>query len=278
MSIIAPGTPAPGVHPQRPRTASEFTRDDLARPDDGPGLLPVRLQPGLHRPAAGLRGGPRRARARRARRMLRRLDRRRRTSQTAFREQLGVDDPAALGLRAQGRDASRAFGAYFEPAGMTNRALVDRRPRRRRAAGRYLADSPGRPARRQPHLRRPPSQRRALACAEQQRHASPRGSRRSPRGRARTKQRACGERRRAAPKPAARSGPCRASASRSRAARLEARGCGARARTGPRTCESTKRCGGSQSWIDVSQRDRHAVQAQPVLDQRADAHRDRRRA
>ena len=32
-------------------------------------------------------------------------------------------DPAALGLRAQGR-AARAFGAYFEPAGISNRALV----------------------------------------------------------------------------------------------------------------------------------------------------------
>ncbi len=50
-------------------------------------------------------------------------------------------DRAALGLRAQGR-GSRVFGAYFEPAGMTNRALVIVGPDGT-VAWSHLADSPG---------------------------------------------------------------------------------------------------------------------------------------
>lgn len=44
-------------------------------------------------------------------------------SQTAFREKLGVTIPMLSDFEPKGA-ASRALGAYFEPAGMTDRALI----------------------------------------------------------------------------------------------------------------------------------------------------------
>ena len=44
-------------------------------------------------------------------------------SQRAFRESLGVRIPMLSDFEPKGA-ASRAFGAYFEPAGISNRALV----------------------------------------------------------------------------------------------------------------------------------------------------------
>ena len=44
-------------------------------------------------------------------------------SQTAFREKLGVSIEQLSDFEPKGA-MSKAFGAYFEPAGMTNRALV----------------------------------------------------------------------------------------------------------------------------------------------------------
>ena len=44
-------------------------------------------------------------------------------SQTAFREKLGVSIEQLSDFEPKGAMA-KAFGAYFEPAGMTNRALV----------------------------------------------------------------------------------------------------------------------------------------------------------
>lgn len=44
-------------------------------------------------------------------------------SQTAFRENLGVTIPQLSDFEPKG-DASRAFGAFFAPGGMTNRAIV----------------------------------------------------------------------------------------------------------------------------------------------------------
>ena len=52
-------------------------------------------------------------------------------SQTAFREKLGVSIAQLSDFEPKGA-ASRAFGAYFEPTGVSNRALVVDRPRRRR--------------------------------------------------------------------------------------------------------------------------------------------------
>jgi peroxiredoxin (alkyl hydroperoxide reductase subunit C) len=44
-------------------------------------------------------------------------------AQTAFREKLGVSIGQLSDFEPKGA-AARAFGAYFEPAGMANRALV----------------------------------------------------------------------------------------------------------------------------------------------------------
>jgi peroxiredoxin (alkyl hydroperoxide reductase subunit C) len=44
-------------------------------------------------------------------------------SQTAFREKLGVSIPQLSDFEPKG-EASRAFGAYFERSGVSNRALV----------------------------------------------------------------------------------------------------------------------------------------------------------
>jgi peroxiredoxin len=44
-------------------------------------------------------------------------------AQAAFREQLGVRIPQLSDFEPKGA-ASRAFGAYFDPAGFSNRALV----------------------------------------------------------------------------------------------------------------------------------------------------------
>jgi peroxiredoxin (alkyl hydroperoxide reductase subunit C) len=46
-----------------------------------------------------------------------------RYSQTAFKEQLGISIEQLSDFEPKGATA-RAFGAYFEPGGMTNRALV----------------------------------------------------------------------------------------------------------------------------------------------------------
>ena len=62
-------------------------------------------------------------------------------SQIAFREKLGVSIEQLSDFEPKGA-AARAFGAYFEPAGMTNRALVIVGPDGV-VAWSHLADSPG---------------------------------------------------------------------------------------------------------------------------------------
>ncbi len=62
-------------------------------------------------------------------------------SQRAFREQLGVSIEQLSDFEPKGA-AARAFGAYFEPGGMTNRALVIVDPDGV-VRWSHLADSPG---------------------------------------------------------------------------------------------------------------------------------------
>jgi peroxiredoxin (alkyl hydroperoxide reductase subunit C) len=62
-------------------------------------------------------------------------------SQTAFRESLNVTIPQLSDFEPKGA-ASRAFGAYFEPAGTTDRALVIVGPDQV-VAWSHLADNPG---------------------------------------------------------------------------------------------------------------------------------------
>lgn len=61
-------------------------------------------------------------------------------SQTAFREQLGVSIPQLSDFEPKGA-ASKALGAYFEPGGMTNRALIVLRDGV--VAWSWLAENPG---------------------------------------------------------------------------------------------------------------------------------------
>ena len=62
-------------------------------------------------------------------------------SQKAFKEQLGVSIPQLSDFEPKGA-ASRAFGAYFEPGGFSNRALVIIDPEGV-VQWSHLADSPG---------------------------------------------------------------------------------------------------------------------------------------
>jgi peroxiredoxin (alkyl hydroperoxide reductase subunit C) len=62
-------------------------------------------------------------------------------AQSAFREKLGVSIEQLSDFEPKGATA-RKFGAYFEPAGMTNRALVIVGPDGL-VAWSHLADSPG---------------------------------------------------------------------------------------------------------------------------------------
>jgi peroxiredoxin len=62
-------------------------------------------------------------------------------SQKAFKDQLGVTIPQLSDFEPKG-EASRAFGAYFEPGGFSNRALVIVDPEGV-VQWSYEADSPG---------------------------------------------------------------------------------------------------------------------------------------
>jgi len=62
-------------------------------------------------------------------------------SQRAFAESLGVTIPQLSDFEPKGA-ASRAFGAYFEPAGFSNRALVLTTPDGT-VGWSYLAENPG---------------------------------------------------------------------------------------------------------------------------------------
>lgn len=62
-------------------------------------------------------------------------------SQTAFRDSLGVSIEQLSDFEPKGATA-KALGAYFEPAGMTNRALIIVGPDRK-VIWSHLADSPG---------------------------------------------------------------------------------------------------------------------------------------
>lgn len=138
MSIIAPGTPAPEFTLKR-ADGSDFTRADL----DGRTTVLVffpnafspvctdqfqiyeEALPQLAEQGAVLYG----------------VSTDQTWSQTAFREQLGVSIEFLSDHEPKGA-TSRAFGAYFEPAGFSNRALVIIGPDGV-VTWSHLADSPG---------------------------------------------------------------------------------------------------------------------------------------
>ena len=146
------GDAAPGVHARATRTASRSPTRTCAGQTTVLVFYPIAFSPVCTDQFNGLRGGAATSfEAQGA--TLYGVSATRPGRQRAFREQLGVDDPAALGLRAQGRDvAARSAPTSSRPASPT-RALVIVGPRRRRAVE-LRGATPGRPARREPDLRR----------------------------------------------------------------------------------------------------------------------------
>lgn len=138
MSVIAPGTPAPEFTLKR-ADGSDFTRADLAGrttvlvffPNAFSPVCTDQFQiyeealPQLAEQGAVLYG----------------VSTDQTWSQSAFREQLGVSIEFLSDHEPKGA-ASRAFGAYFEPAGFSNRALVIVGPDGV-VTWSHLADSPG---------------------------------------------------------------------------------------------------------------------------------------
>jgi peroxiredoxin len=138
VAIIAPGTPVPEFHLAR-EDGSDFTREDLLGrttilvfyPFAFSSVCTDQLQ--VYEEAIGdIRAGGAEMYA---------VSTDATESQRAFREQLGISIEQLSDFEPKG-EAARAFGAYFEPAGMTNRALVIVGPD---AIVRWshLADSPG---------------------------------------------------------------------------------------------------------------------------------------
>jgi peroxiredoxin (alkyl hydroperoxide reductase subunit C) len=120
MGIVAPGTPAPEFSLAR-EDGSRFTREDLLGRTTILVFYPFAFsevctdQLQLYEEAIGeLRGGGVEMYA---------VSTDATEAQRAFRRHLGVSIEQLSDFEPKGA-AARAFGAYFEPGGMTNRALV----------------------------------------------------------------------------------------------------------------------------------------------------------
>ena len=120
MAIIAPGTPVPEFRLVR-EDGSDFTRDDLLGRTTILVFYPFAFssvctdQMQVYEEAIGdIRAGGAEMYA---------VSTDAGESQRAFREHLGISIEQLSDFEPKGA-AARAFGAYFEPAGMTNRALV----------------------------------------------------------------------------------------------------------------------------------------------------------
>ena len=138
MAIIAPGTPVPEFVLKR-EDGSDFTQDDLQGQTTVLVFYPFAFSsvctdqftiyeealPELNEEGAVLYGVSTDATP----------------SQTAFREKLGVTIEQLSDFEPKGATAKK-LGAYFEPAGMTNRALVIIGPDGV-VTWSHLADSPG---------------------------------------------------------------------------------------------------------------------------------------
>jgi peroxiredoxin (alkyl hydroperoxide reductase subunit C) len=138
MAVIAPGTPAPEFVLKR-EDGGDFTQDDLQGQTTVLVFYPFAFSPvctdqfsiyeealpELKELGATLYGVSTDATP----------------SQIAFREKLGVSIEQLSDFEPKGETAKK-FGAYFEPAGMTNRALVVVGPDGV-VTWSHLADSPG---------------------------------------------------------------------------------------------------------------------------------------
>jgi peroxiredoxin len=138
VSIIAPGTPVPDFVLKR-EDGSDFTQDDLKGHTTVLVFYPFAFSPVCTDqlqvyeeavPELAEQGATLYAVSTDAT-----------PAQSAFREKLGISIEQLSDFEPKGA-AARALGAYFEPAGMTNRALVIVGPDGV-VVWSHLADSPG---------------------------------------------------------------------------------------------------------------------------------------
>ncbi|MGZ6642368.1 MAG: redoxin domain-containing protein [Solirubrobacteraceae bacterium] len=120
MSIVAPGTPAPAFTLKR-EDGSDFTQEDLKGTKTVLVCYPFAFSPVCTDQLQIYEEALEDFRAQGA--TMYGVSTDASYSQTAFREKLGVSIEQLSDFEPKGA-ASRAFGAYFEPGGMTNRALV----------------------------------------------------------------------------------------------------------------------------------------------------------
>jgi peroxiredoxin (alkyl hydroperoxide reductase subunit C) len=138
MGIIAPGTPAPEFRLRR-EDGGDFTREDLLGRSTVLVFYPFAFsevctdQMQIYEEAVGD------IRARGAE--IYGVSTDAMEAQRAFRRHLGISIEQLSDFEPKGQ-AARAFGAYFEPGGMTNRALVITGPDAVVVFS-HLADSPG---------------------------------------------------------------------------------------------------------------------------------------
>lgn len=138
MGIIAPGTPAPEFRLRR-EDGGDFTREDLLGRSTVLVFYPFAFsevctdQMQIYEEAVGD------IRARGAE--IYGVSTDAMEAQGAFRRHLGISIEQLSDFEPKGQ-AARAFGAYFEPGGMTNRALVLTGPDAVVVFS-HLADSPG---------------------------------------------------------------------------------------------------------------------------------------
>jgi len=118
--IIQPGTPAPEFT-LRTEDGDTFTREDLAGQTTVLVFYPFAFSPVCTDQMQVYEEALEELRAQGA--VLYGVSTDGSDSQRAFRESLNVTIPQLSDFEPKGQ-AARAFGAYFEPGGMTNRALV----------------------------------------------------------------------------------------------------------------------------------------------------------
>lgn len=118
--VIAPGTPAPEFT-LRTEEGAAFTRDDLAGQTTVLVFYPSAFSPVCTDQLQVYEEALEELRAQGA--VLYGVSTDGSYSQRAFRESLNVTIPQLSDFEPKGQTA-RAFGAYFEPGGMTDRALV----------------------------------------------------------------------------------------------------------------------------------------------------------
>jgi peroxiredoxin (alkyl hydroperoxide reductase subunit C) len=120
VSIVAPGSPAPEFT-LRTAAGKDFTRDDLLGRTTVLVFYPFAFSPVCTDQLQIYEEALDELRAQGA--TLYGVSCDATYSQTAFKEQLGISIEQLSDFEPKGA-ASRAFGAYFEPGGMSNRALV----------------------------------------------------------------------------------------------------------------------------------------------------------